>query len=268
VSAALVQPPPSALQQWWVLTLRVIAPTVRNGELLIALALSGIFTVSFYLPLKQMMGTFVPGSVSYAQYLMPLIAIQAVFFSAMSAAIRSATDSVQGIERRFRSMPMSPFMPLAARMTANGYRCAVALAIAVVCGYVIGFRFYGGAVQTGAFCVLVLLVGLSLSLVGDLIGVAAGNPEATPHLLLLPQLILGYLSVGIQPAEQFPGWIQPVVRNQPVSAFVEALRALAGNPGQDPDSVLGAILPALAYLVGISAAAAFLYSVVLSRRRR
>jgi ABC-2 type transport system permease protein len=116
--------------------------------------------------------------------------------------------------------------------------------------------------------VLVLLVGLTLSLVGDLIGVAVGNPEATPHLLLLPQLILGYLSVGIQPAEQFPSWIRPVVRYQPISVFVEGLRGLAGDRDQDPASVLPTVLPTLAYLVGISAAAAILYSVVLSRRRR
>ncbi len=259
---------PSPLGQWWVLTLRVIAPTVRNGELLIAVALSGVFTVSFYLPLKQVIGPFVSSSSSFAQYLMPLIAVQAVFFSAMSAAIRSATDSVQGIERRFRAMPMSPLIPLAARMTANGYRCAVALAIAVVCGYLIGFQFHGGAVQTGVFAVLVLLMGFSLSLVGDLIGVAVGSPEATPHLLLVPQLILGYLSVGIQPAEQFPAWIRPFVRYQPVSVFVEALRALAEGRKHDPASLLATVLPALAYLVGISAAAAVLYSVVLSRRRR
>lgn len=266
MTASLARPAPSTLQQWWVLTLRVIAPTLRNGELLIAIALSAIFTVSFYLPLKQVMGNFVPGSGSYAQYLMPLIAIQAVFFSAMSAAIRSATDSVQGIERRFRAMPMSALTPLAARMTANGYRCAVALVIAVLCGHVIGFRFYGGAGQTGVFCVLVLLMGLSLSLVGDLIGVSVGNPEATPHLLLLPQLILGYLSVGIQPADQFPAWIRPFVRDQPISVFVEALRALAGDRGSA--SVLSSVLGALAYLVGISVAAAILCRVLLSRRHR
>jgi ABC-2 type transport system permease protein len=268
MSAVRARPAPLALQQWWVLTLRVITPTVRNGELLIAVALSAIFTVSFYVPLKQVMATFIPGPGSYAQYLMPLIGIQAVFFSAMSAAIRSATDSVQGIERRFRAMPMSRLAPLAARMTANGYRCAVALAIAVVCGYVIGFRFYGGAVQTGVFCVLLMLVGLSLSLVGDLIGVAVGSPEATPHLLLLPQLILGYLSVGIQPAEQFPAWIRPFVRYQPVSVFVEALRKLAQNRGQGAASVLPTVLPTLAYLVGISAVAAILYGIVLSRMSR
>ncbi len=46
---------------------------------------------------------------------------------------------------------------------------------------------------------------------------------------MMPQLIFGLVSVGIQPAEQFPGWIQPIVRNQPVSQFIYAMRALAGD---------------------------------------
>jgi ABC-2 type transport system permease protein len=255
VNAAVARPDPSGLQQWWVLTLRVVAPTFRNGELAIAVALSAVFTVSFYIPLREVMSGFVPGNGGYAQYLMPLIAVQAVFFAAMSAAIRSATDSVQGVERRFRSLPVSPFVPLAARMTANGYRCAVALAVAVLCGYVIGFRFYGNGFHTAAFCMLVIAIGVSVSLVGDVIGVAIRRPEATPHLLLVPQLILGYLSVGIQPAEQFPRWIQPFVRHQPVSVFVEALRALAGNAGTAPGGVATAVAAACGWVVVLSVAA-------------
>lgn len=47
--------------------------------------------------------------------------------------------------------------------------------------------------------------------------------------MLLPQMVLGMLSVGFQPAEQFPEWIQPFIRNQPISQWVLALRALGGD---------------------------------------
>ncbi|MEV3904508.1 ABC transporter permease [Mycobacterium sp. NPDC050551] len=260
----VTRPDPSSLQQWWVLTVRVVAPTLRNGELAIAIALSAVFTVSFYVPLREVMGAFVSGRGGYAQYLMPLIAVQAVFFAAMSAAIRSATDAVQGVERRFRTLPVSPFVPLAARMTANGYRCTVALAVAIGCGYAIGFRFYGNGYSTAGFCMLVIAIGLSVSLVGDVIGVAVRRPEATPHLLLVPQLILGYLSVGIQPAEQFPGWIQPVVRHQPVSVFVEALRALAGDAGGSGRAVAAAC----GWVVVLSVAAVVWHRRLTARNRR
>ena len=94
------------------------------------------------------------------------------------------------------------------------------------------------------------------------------DPEATTYILLLPLLILGVLSEGIQPAEQFPGWIQPFVRSQFNSQFVDALRALAGDAKDSaawPNwSVIG---PALAWLVGVAVIAVPLYGFVLRRRR-
>jgi ABC-2 type transport system permease protein len=257
---------PSAVRQWWVLTVRVIAPTIRTGELFIAVALSIAFTASLYIPLKQIMGAVVHGS--YAQWIMPSICLQAVYFAAISGALRSATDSVHGINRRLASMPVSPAAPMAARMSGNLYRCATALATAIVCGHVIGFRFYRGPVYIVAFCALVLLIGVTLSFVGDLVGRVSTNPEATTHILLLPELIWGILSVGIQPADQFPEWIQPVVRNQPHSQFVYSLRAFAGN-SDDTAAIpsLSIVGPALAWLVGILVVTAWLYARVLRRRR-
>ena len=240
----------STVQQWWVLTVRGIVPTLRNGELLTQVAASIMFTVGFYVPLKQFMGAFTQGMSSYAQYLMPLIALQAIAFAAVSAAFRSATDSVQGINRRFKTMPIGPLTPLASRMSASMYRCSVALVVSLVCGHVIGFRFYGGLAHTVAFCLLALMIGAALAFLGDLIGTMSENPEATAHLMLLPQLIFGLLSVGVQPAERFPDWIQPFVRNQPISQFVYALRALAGDStpaaGEVTWSVMG---PALVWAV-------------------
>ncbi len=72
---------------------------------------------------------------------------------------------------------------------------------------------------------LLLAIGTALSFSAD-VGSASRNPEAAMQWLLLPQMILGLLSVGVQPAELFPQWIQPIVRNQPTSQWVYALRAL------------------------------------------
>jgi ABC-2 type transport system permease protein len=263
-----VRPTPSTVQQWWVLTVRMIAPTLRNGELVTQVAQSVMFTVGFYIPLKHLLGAFTQGMSSYAQYLMPLIALEAISFAAVSAAFRSATDSVQGINWRFKAMPIAPLTPLAARMSASMYRCCTAFAFALTCGYVIGFRFYGSVAHTVGFCLLVLLIGATLSLLGDLIGAASKNPEATMPLLLLPQLIFGLLSVGLQPAERFPAWIQLFVRDQWVSQFIYALRALAGDStaaaGEPTWSVIG---PALAWIAGWTLICIPLHALVADRRR-
>ena len=265
--ATEARPTVSTVQQWWVLTVRGIVPTLRNGELLTQVAASIMFTVGFYIPLKQFMGAFILGMSSYAQYLMPLIALQAIAFASVSAAFRSATDSVQGINRRFRTMPIGPLTPLASRMSASMYRCSVALVVSLVCGHVIGFRFYGGLAHTVAFCLLALMIGAALAFLGDLIGTISENPEATTHLMLLPQLIFGLLSVGVQPAERFPDWIEPFVRNQPISQFVYALRALAGDSTPAAGEVTWAVMgPALVWVVVLIAVLIPMHARVSLRR--
>jgi len=262
------RPDPSTVGQWWVLTVRAIAPTWRNGELLISVVLSGIFTVSYYVPLKKMIGDVVPEVGNYAQYLMPLITLQAIYFSGMSGGLRSAIDSMEGINRRFGAMPIRPLTPLAARMSANLYRSSAALITAIVFGHIIGFRFHRGLGCTVAFCVLALLIGLMVTFVGDLAGAVSKSPEATSYLLLMPSLILIMLSVGIQPVELFPEWIQPFVRDQPFSRFVYALRALAGDAADVAGSPIWRVVgPALAWLVGIMLIAVPLYAHVLRRPR-
>jgi ABC-2 type transport system permease protein len=245
------RPHPSTFGQWWVLSMRLIAPTLRNGDILIAIIASVVFTAGFYIPLNHLMGGRT-GMSSYAQYLMPLIALQAISFASISTAFRAATDAVQGINHRFRSMPIAALTPLAARMSASVYRSSIGLTAAIVCGYLIGFRFYRGPVYAVGFCVLVLVVGAALSFMGDVIGTSSRNPEATTQLLLLPQMILGLLCVGIQPLEQFPKWIQPIVRNQPISQFVYALRALAGDSTPSAGSVTWSVVgPSVAWLLGL-----------------
>ncbi len=265
--SSAVRPKPSMIQQWWVLTARAIAPTLRNGELLISVVLSGIFTVCYYFPLKQVLGAAAQGS-SYAQYLMPLITLQAIYFAGMSGALRSATDSVERIDRRFRSMPIAAVTPLAARMSANLCRCTTALVTSIGYGYLIGFRFHRDVQYTAAFFLLALLIGVTITFVGDLVGAASKNPEATTYVLLLPALILILLSVGIQPAEEFPGWIQPFVRDQPFSQFIYPLRAMTGAASHATATpTLSVIGPALAWLLGTILIAAALYAYLLARRR-
>jgi ABC-2 type transport system permease protein len=259
-----LRPRPSAVGQWWVLSGRAVAPIWRNGELLIAVVLSGIFTASYYIPLKNMIGHAVPQVGGYGQYLMPLITLQAVYFSSMSGGLRSAIDAMDGINRRFGSMPIRPWAPLAARMSANIFRCATSLTTAISFGYLIGFRFQRGVVCAVAFCVLAMLIGMVVTFVGDLAGAVSKNPEATSYLLLMPSLILIMLSVGIQPVELFPAWIQPFVRDQPFSQFVYALRSLASEA--TPSPTWRVVAPLLAWLFGIMVIAVPLYARLLRRR--
>ncbi|TFV57982.1 antibiotic transporter [Mycobacterium sp. PS03-16] len=268
MTAALAapRPHPSPVGQWWVLTNRLVSPTLRNGEVATALVASVVFTVGWYIPLNNILGPR-SGMSSYAQFLMPLVALQGISFAAITGALRAATDSVKGINRRFDSMPIPTFTPVAARMSAGLYRCAVGTAAALISGHLIGFRFHAGVLNAIGFCVLLLMIGLVLSFLADLLGSSSKNPEATSQWLMLPQLIFGLISVGIQPAEHFPDWIEPIVRNQPISQFIYALRALGGDTTPGAGEVTWAVVgPSVLWLVGVMAVMVPL-SVVLLRRR-
>ncbi|MFI9510090.1 ABC transporter permease [Nocardia sp. NPDC052566] len=241
-----------AVTQWWVLTRRLIRPSWRNGELVTAVLAPTVFTLGFYVPLNMVMSVYGHGLSSYAQFLMPMIVMQAVAFCAISTSFRAASDARDGLTVRFGALPMAAAVPMAARITASLYRAAVALAAALVCGHVIGFRFYGSWWHTAGFVAFAVLVALALCLGADLLGGLMKSPEATTQALVLPQLILGMVSTGFAPAGQFPAWIQVFARNQPVSQFISAMRALAGDPSGHAGTVGWPLLgPALAWTLGL-----------------
>ncbi|MBV9088804.1 MAG: antibiotic transporter [Mycobacteriaceae bacterium] len=263
---AVTRPKPSTFAQWWVLTTRLVGPSVRNGEVLLSVGSTVIFTAGWYVPLNHIMGAR-SGMSSYAQFLMPLIALQGIAFASEAGALRASSDAVTGINRRFKSMPIGMLTPLVARTSTSVYRCVIGTAAALVCGYVIGFRFHRGLECAVAFCAFLLLIGVVLSYLADVIGTTSKNPEATTQWLLMPQVIFGLLSVGIQPAEHFPHWIQPVVRNQPISQFVYVLRALAGDTTPGAGSLTWSVgAPSLAWIAGAITITVPLSAVLLLRR--
>ncbi|CAM4396637.1 Doxorubicin resistance ABC transporter permease protein DrrB [Mycobacterium basiliense] len=263
-------PRPSTRTQWWVLTVRFIAPALTNGELITAIGASVGFTAGFYIPFSIPWNHYVGGSgisSSLGQYVTPLITLQAVSFAAISSAFRAATDSLDGVNRRFRSMPIAPLTPVLARVSAAVYRCCVGLTVSLLCGYAIGFRFHHGPLYFAGFCALVIVIGTLLSFAADLVGTATKNPEAMLPLLTLPILIFGLLSVGLMPVKLFPHWIQPIVRNQPISQFVTALRALAGDTTKSAVPVTWPVMaPTLAWLVGFVVLLVPTSIIILSRR--
>ncbi|MVU80906.1 ABC transporter permease [Nocardia sp. ET3-3] len=249
-----VRATPAAVRQWWVLGGRTIVPALLSGELLTCVLAPIVFTAGFYIPLNRVMSFAGTGFSSYAQFMMPLVILQACAFTAISAALRAATDAASGLDRRFTAMPIRPLVPVAARMSGSAVRLVISLATAVLCGHVIGFRFRLDAAHTLGFLALSLCIGLAFTLAADVVGTAFRSPESITQILGLPPVILGMLSTGLAPVRQFPHWIQPFVRNQPVSQFATALRAFAGDTGGHCPALTPALLaPSLYWIAAIFA---------------
>jgi ABC-2 type transport system permease protein len=248
-------------------------PGLRNGEKITTIGAPVAFMVGFYIPFSIPWNHFVGGGSSgvasnLAQYITPLVTLQAVAFAAIGSAFRAATDSLLGVNRRFATMPIAPLTPVLARVTVAVYRCSWGLGVSLICGYAFGFRFHRSLPCIVGFCVLVIAIGALLSFGADLLGTAVKNPDAMLPLLTLPILIFGLLSVGLMPLKLFPRWVHGFVRDQPISQFVVALRALAGDTTKTVVPVTWPVMaPTLAWLCGFLAVGVISSFLVLSRPR-
>lgn len=234
---------PSGFVQWQVLTARSVWTMVRHGELVVAVIAPLIFTVGFYLPLKFVMQL---QGIDYAQFLMPIIVLQAMAFTAISASQRASAESLSGFNTRLQTMPVVGAVPLVSRISAGVVRSVVSLTAALGFGYVIGFRFSAGVGQAVLFCAFALAISTMLSVGADAIGTLSKSPESTSQMLTLPQLILGMASCGFVPESGFPEWIRPWVRNQPISQFSFSMRDMA-----EGGVSFHVLWPSLAWIVGL-----------------
>lgn len=195
----------------------------------------------------------------YTQLLPPTIIIQAMLFAAMSSAYFIAGDKTSGIMARFRSLPLHPLAPLVGRSASDVARSFVSLVVLLVVSVAAGMRFGAGWQWLPLYVLVALLFALSAALVMGLVGYQASSPEAASSIASIPYLPLIMLSNGFAPVEDFPGWLQPFVRYQPVSSAIDALRALAGDGEIGPT-----VTRSLAWSVGLS----IVFAVVGARQFR
>ena len=209
------------------LTERVVHDSLRND-----LPFAAVSPALNFLVFNFMLGTVIDtGGMSYPQYVLPVVIIQVIFLGALTTMDRAAHDERSDFANRLRTLPLSAVTPLMARMLYCLFRGALGLLAAIAVGYVFGFRMFGGFLHAAAFAALVLLLTLALSLAADAAGVLSvasqgriANSGVLDQLLLVPQMLLVMLSTGMAPADSFPDWLHPFVRNQPVSQVTQTLR--------------------------------------------
>nr|WP_232002264.1 ABC transporter permease [Mycobacterium sp. 1482292.6] len=233
------------------LTLRTMSGSRRDADLLFAaLAPVGCF-LGFTLVLGGIIRT---GPMTYPQYVLPVVIVQAMLFGAMTTADRAARDRLSGFGSRLRTLPVPAAVPLSARMLYCLIRAIIALVASVAVGWSFGFRMQGGPGVAVLFVVIVVAFAMAVSLGADALGSRVGSVESSSQLLLLPQLVLVLLSTGIAPAESFPAWLGPFIRYQPVSQVTETLRALSAGhvPGRELAVTLAWCLGLLALFGGLA----------------
>jgi ABC-2 type transport system permease protein/oleandomycin transport system permease protein len=167
----------------------------------------------------------VPGG-QYVNYLMPGIFVQTALFGGASTSIGLAYDLKGGIIDRMRALPMARSAVLAGRTTADLLRNVMVIALMLIVGTLVGFRFHGSPASNFLGILLVLAFGYAFSWVYAMIGLAVKDPETAQVAGFIPIFPLVFASSAFVPISTMPGWLQAFAKVQPVSVTVSAARAL------------------------------------------
>jgi ABC-2 type transport system permease protein len=238
------------------LTRRHLLRTARTPQIIV---LSAIMPIMFVLLFRYVFGgaIHVPGYASYVDYLMPGIIVQTALFGGSSSAVGVAEELTQGTTDRFRSLPTNRAAILASRTFADMIRLGYTMALVVVVGLLVGFRFHNALTPTlGAFAI-VLLFGYACAWLFTLIGLVVRNVEGATLAGFMLTFPLVFASSAFTSTQTMPGWLRTFADAQPVTQVANALRSLThGDPAH------GAIANAIAWSLGI-----LVVSAALSTRR-
>ncbi|MGZ4703230.1 MAG: ABC transporter permease [Acidimicrobiales bacterium] len=223
---------------------RNLISLTRQPELIV---FSTIQPVMFVLMFTYVFGGAirVPG-VDYVDYLMPGIFCQTVVFGAINTGIGLSDDLQKGLIERFRSLPMARSAVLAGRTIADLVRNVFVVLLMLIVGYLVGFRVQTNFLGLLAGLGILLLFAFSMTWIFAIVGLKARSPE-TAQAMSFPILApLVFASSAFVSTSTMPGWLQVFANHQPVTAAVNATRALMlGGP------TTAYVMQSLAWSIGI-----------------
>ena len=188
---------------------------------------------------------------AYIQFLLPGILVQTIVFITVYTGMGLNTDIQKGLFDRFRSLPMWQPAPILGALAGDLFRYSCAAMLIIVIGVILGFRPAGGVVGVLLAFGLVLIFAFALSWIWIIFGMKVKTPESvmtTSFVFLMPLTFASNIFVGI---ETMPGWLQAVVRHNPVTHLTSASRGLMH--GKDVGSDIVWVLAESAVLVLVAA---------------
>lgn len=185
--------------------------------------------------------------IDYGRFVTPTLVVQALMFVAIASAMSLAADRGSGLFNRLRTMPIAGSALGIARLLVVAAEALTSTVVVSVVAHLAGFRFHAGPVAAVGFLLVAVAFTVALAAVTATLGLSLRNQEALAAALYLPYLPLLVVSTGFVPDALFPDWLQPVVRNSPVSAVIDALRALSSG-----DPTVGRIVPAVLWCAGLA----------------
>ena len=226
--------PESSLGAWWsqtlILTGRQLVVAFRDLPTLIQVIVFPALTmVMFKVVLGDIIGSATGMDSIYGT--VPLVILTSAMFGSVVSATRLNLERRTGLLSRLYVLPISRGADFTARVLAESIRALLTTIFLVVAGVAIGFRFTQGIGPAIGIFVVAVAFGTAFAMLTLCLAVNS-KPGAplVPYLGLLSSLLM-FFNSGFSPVDMYPGWLQPIVANQPMTPAIDAMRALAvGGP--------------------------------------
>ena len=145
----------------------------------------------------------------------------------MNTGTGLAEDLNQGMIDRYRSLPMSRIAVVAGRIIADLTTIVFAVAIMLVVGHLIGFRFHGSLIESLGVPAITVVFAIPFLWVSATLGVWIRNVETMQSAGFLWLFPLTFVSSAFVPVESMHPWVRGFATENPVTITVNAVRGLA-----------------------------------------
>ena len=190
-------------------------------------------------------GAIQTGTDNYVNYLLPGILLIAISSGIAYTSYRLFMDMQRGIFERFHSMPIARSAALWGHVLTSLVSNAISVVVIILVALLMGFRSSAGVLAWLGVAGILALFTLALTWIAAIAGLSAKSVDGA-GAFAYPLIFLPFISSAFVPTESMPSGVRAFAENQPVTAIVDAIRALlSGRPvGND-------LWVALAWCVGI-----------------
>ncbi|GAA3757808.1 hypothetical protein HDA32_001833 [Spinactinospora alkalitolerans] len=145
-------------------------------EVVIGLAMPIVMVLLFGYVFGSAMA--IPGEDGYREFLVPGIVGMTMLMGVGATATGVAQDTDRAVISRFPAMPMARSAPVTGRVTADMLRAVLEMAVMIVCGLLIGWRWAAGPGEGLLAVGLFLLLRFALTWVAVYLGLLVPTPAA------------------------------------------------------------------------------------------
>ena len=190
-------------------------------------------------------GAIQTGTDNYVNYLLPGILLIAIASGISYTAYRLFLDVQGGIFERFHSMPIARSTVLWGHVLTSLVSNAISVVVIILVALIMGFRSPAGVLSWLAVAGILALFTLALTWIAAIAGLSAKSVDGA-GAFSYPLIFLPFISSAFVPTQSMPPVVRAFANHQPVTAIVEAIRALLSG-----QAVGNNIWVALAWCAGI-----------------